>query len=134
MRAFLKFNSGLLRSPAPVQAWLLLLIAVNLVVPLFFLGHLEAQVAVIVMLISVLLMTGLTALTGFTRLIGLGHIPWVPMVVWLWTRLDQLPADEFFGVWVRVLILLNTISLVIDTVDVVRYAAGDRSDMCSPST
>ena len=57
-----------------------------------------------------------------------------PMVVWLWTRLDQLPADDFFGVWVRVLILLNTISLVIDTVGVVRYAAGDRSDMCSPST
>ncbi len=134
MRAFLKFNSGLLKSPASVQAWLLLLIAVNLVVPLFFLGHLEAQVAVIVMLISMLLMIGLTALTGFTRLLGLGHIPWVPMVVWLWTRLDQLPADEFFGVWVRVLILLNTISLVIDTVDVVRYAAGDRSDMCSPST
>ncbi len=95
---------------------------------LFFLGHLEAQVAVIAMLVSMLLMTGLTALTGFTRLLGLGHIPWVSMVVWLWTRLDQLPADDFFGVWVRVVILLNTISLVIDTVDVVRYAAGDRSD------
>ena len=129
MRAFLKFNNGLLRSPAPVQAWLLLLIAVNVVVPLFFLEHLEAQVAVIAMLISMLLMTGLTALTGFTRLLGLGHILWVPMVVWLWTRLDQLPADDFFEMWVRVVILLNTISLVIDTVDVVRYAAGDSSDM-----
>ena len=34
--------------------------------------------------------------------------------------------DDGFGVWVRVLIVLNSVSLLIDAVEVIRYAAGDR--------
>ena len=50
------------------------------------------------------------------------------MIVWLWGGLDQIPADDTFGVWLRVLIVLNSLSLLIDTVDVVRYVAGDREE------
>ncbi len=128
MNAFIKFNKGVMRAPIYVRLWLMLLIFSNLVVPLFYLHRVEAQVVLGALLASVILMTGLTGLSGFTRLIGLGHIFWVPLLYFLWTRLDQIPSDEVFGGWIRVLIGLNAISLVIDGVDVLRYIAGDRAE------
>ncbi len=129
MRAFITFNKGMMRMSIPVRAWLLSLVAVNLVIPLFFLERLEAQVIVGTLLISLVLMTGLTALAGFTRILGLGHILWIPMLFWLWTHLDQIPADDVFGVWIRALMILNAISLVIDAIDVTRYLAGEREEV-----
>lgn len=128
MNAFIKFNKGVMRAPIYVRLWLMLLIFSNLVVPLFYLHRVEAQVVLGALLASVILMTGLTGLSGFTRLIGLGHIFWLPLLYFLWTRLDQIPSDEVFGGWIRVLIGLNAISLVIDGVDVLRYIAGDRAE------
>ena len=126
MKSFVKFNLGLLRSPLRVRLWLMLLLAANLVAPLFFLERAEAQIVLVALAASMLLMTVLTGLAGFTRLLGAGHIFWVPMIGWLWSRLDQIPADEAFGVWIRTLIALNTLSLLIDAVDVVRYLRGER--------
>ncbi len=128
MNAFIKFNKGVMRAPIYVRLWLMLLVFSNLIVPLFYLHRVEAQVVLGALLASVILMTGLTGLSGFTRLIGLGHIFWVPLLYFLWTRLDQIPSDEVFGGWIRVLIGLNAISLVIDGVDVLRYIAGDRAE------
>ncbi len=128
MHAFARFNRGIMKMPVQWRVWLMLLIAANLVVPLFFLGHLEAQVVVGALLASVILMTILTGLAGFTRLLGLGHIFWIPLLYFLWTRLGQIPADSMFGIWIRVLIALNAASLVIDAVDVISYLAGDREE------
>ncbi len=128
MNAIIKFNKGLMRAPNHVQLWLMLLLFFNLVVPLFYLHRVEAQVVLGALLSSVVIMTVLTGLSGFTRLIGLGHIFWVPLLYFLWTRLGQTPADEMFGVWIRILIGVNAISLVIDGIDVLRYIAGDRSE------
>ena len=73
-------------------------------------------------------MTLLTAISGFTRLLGMGHILWVPMLFWLWSRLDQIPAHDVFGVWIRVLMTLDAVSLLIDAVDVTRYIRGERQE------
>ena len=128
MNAFIKFNKGVMRAPTSVRLWLMLLIVFNLVVPLFYLHRVEAQIILGAFLSSVVLMTILTGLSGFTRLIGLGHIFWIPLLYFLWSRLGQIPADELFGIWIRGLIGVNAISLVIDGVDVLRYIAGDRAE------
>ena len=128
MRAFIKFNKGIMKMPILWQLWLMLLVVVNLVVPLFFLDRLEAQVVVVALLASATLMTILTGVFGFTRLLGLGHIFWFPLLYFLWLRLVQIPADDFFGIWVRALMALNAASLVIDIIDVSRYIAGDREE------
>ena len=128
MRAFIKFNKGVMNMPIHWQLWLMLLITANLVVPLFFLNRLEAQVVVGTLLVSMMLMAVLTGIQGFTRLLGLGHIVWIPLLYFLWSRLDQIPADDFFGIWLRALMVLNAVSLVIDAVDVTRYIAGDRAE------
>ncbi|MCH7650988.1 MAG: hypothetical protein IIA63_07500 [Nitrospinae bacterium] len=129
MNAFTKFNKGLMNSSLPVQLWVGLLVIFNMIIPLFFLERLEAQVVLAAIMASMLLMTLITSTTGFTRLLGLGHIFWIPLLYFLWISLDQIPPDDGFGVWVRALMVINATSLVIDAVDVLRYLAGERMEI-----
>jgi hypothetical protein len=125
--AFVKFNRGVMKMPLHWVVWQMLLVVVNLVMPLLFLDRVEARLVVGALVASGVLMTVLTGFSGFTRLLGLGHAPWFPLVYFLWTRLPQIPAD-FFGLWIRTLMAMNALSLVIDTVDVIRYIAGEREE------
>ncbi len=127
MHAFMRFNQGLLALPHHLQAWVLLLISVNLVTPFFFLGHVEAQAVLVAGALGMVLMTALTARFGFSRIIGLGHIAWVPLLGFLSIQLPDVPATDAFGLWLRAVIVLDATSLVIDAVDVVRFALGDRA-------
>ena len=131
MQSFIRFNKGMMRMPFYWQPWLLLLVTANVAIPLFFVDRFEAQMVLGTMVINVILMTFLTGLTGFSRLVGLGHYPWFPLLYFLWTRLDQIPADDFFGIWIRILMVLNALSLVMDTVDAARYVAGEREETVS---
>ncbi len=128
MRAFMKFNKGMMKMPFHWQLWLVLLLTVNLIVPFFYIDRVEAQVVIAVLVASFVLSTILTARVGFTRLLGLGHILWIPLLWFLWTRLVQNPPHDLFGIWIRTLMTLNAMSLVIDAVDVIRYIAGDREE------
>ena len=91
----------------------------------------EAQVVLAAFFASFALMVALTAYSGFSRLLGLGHVLWLPLLYFLWTRLDMNPADSPFGLWMRTLMALNAVSLVIDTVEVGRYLAGDHREVVS---
>ena len=74
MRSFLRFNRGLFGMPPHWQLWLAMLVGANGVAPFFFLEHVEAQVTIGALLISMTLMTILTARFGFSRILGLGHV------------------------------------------------------------
>ena len=128
MNAFIRFNKGMLNSPGPVRIWLMALVGVNMVAPLFFISHLEAQVTLVAMISGAMFMTFLTGRFGFSRILGLGHILWIPLVIWLSFRLTQTPIEQKLGIWMLSLIILNSLSLLIDTADVFRYLAGDRKE------
>ena len=128
IKALIKFNKGLLRMPIHWRGWLLLLMAANMIIPFFYLGRAEAQAVLAAFFISAVLMVVITAASGFTRLLGLGHILWIPLLYFLWSRLDQHAGGDFYGLWLRAIILINGLSLVIDAVDVVRYFAGERME------
>ena len=128
MKAFIKFNKGMMKMPLHWQLWLVLLVTANIVTPFFFLHRLEARVVLGTILASMTLMMMLTARFGFTRIVGLGHILWIPMLAFLYTKLGDIPAADAFGIWIRALFVLNGLSLVIDAADVIRYIAGGRSE------
>ena len=94
MNAFIRFNRGMLKMPLQWQLWVMLLVAANLVAALFFLRRLEAQVVLGTFGASMILMTLLTGRFGFTRIVGLGHILWIPMLAFLFTRLGDIPAPR----------------------------------------
>lgn len=128
MDGFVKFLRGMLRMPWGWQIWLLILGLANLVLPLWFLGRPEAQAVLGTFLVVGLLMGLLTRAFGFSRILGLGHSPWLLLLPWLATRLDEVPADDAYGLWVRAVLAVNTLSLVIDATDVVRWLRGERRE------
>jgi hypothetical protein len=129
MRGFITFMRGVLRSPLAIQLWLLVMAGMNAVVPLFYLERVEARVILATILVAATSMFALTARFGFTRILGLAHVFWLALVPYLLTRLGEIPADDFFGMWIRGVILVNGTSLVFDVADVIRYARGDRAPM-----
>ncbi|MEE9609093.1 MAG: hypothetical protein V3U03_15245 [Myxococcota bacterium] len=128
MNAFVKFNKGLLGMPLPWQVWVMLLTALNAVVPFFYLDRPEARVILAVMVLNAALMVAITGLAGFTRILGLGHFLWFGLLYYLWTQLGAIPAGDFYGGWIRAVMVVNAISLAIDVVDVARYLGGDRAE------
>ena len=72
------------------------------------------------------LMVWITKGSGFTRLIGLGHVLWIPLVIYVWSLLGTPEDGGLYGYWLRGLITINTVSLVVDAIDVARYLRGDR--------
>ncbi len=117
MKAMIGFTKGLMSMPMPWLVWLGLLLAVNVVGPIYFFEALEAKVVLVAFLASVGLMTAIFAAKGFVRLLGIGHIFWVPMVPWLWIRLDQVGPGEPIGYWITAVIILDSVSLIIDGIE-----------------
>ena len=129
MRGFIRFNRGVLKLPLWVQAFMILLVGANMVSPLFFWAHFEAKVVFGVFMASFGTMVLLTSIFGFVRLLGISHILWIPMISFLWPVLAEHAAETYFGLWFRILIGLNTLSLAFDALDVTRYIRGDRQEM-----
>jgi len=118
------FNRHVMSMPKPWPEWMMLLVAVNLVAPLFFVASPEAQVVLVGMIVSAALMLTLFARFGYVRLLGLGHIPWLFTVPWL--RLGDMTVSGLFYYWLLAVVILDGISLVIDLIDLIRYGLGER--------
>jgi len=131
LKTIVSFNRCLLGMPFPWPVWIMVLMAVNMIGPLFFLDHLEGQLVLGVFVISAGLMMLLYAATGFTRVLGAGHVLWLGMLPWLWSRLDSIQMEGWLSFWVIAVIAVNGLSLIIDIVDVTRYLRGDRQPTVS---
>ncbi len=125
MNAMIGVMKGMLSMPLLPRMWLMLLAAVNMA-SIAFIGHREAQVVLAAMMLGAMIMAAVYAKLGFVRLLGVGHFHWIPMLVWLYGRLDAARADPAFYYWLLALFAFNSASLVIDIVDVGRYLAGER--------
>lgn len=129
MNAFLKFNKGVLKFPVGVKLWMLVLLVANFLIPLFLLPRLEATVVLATSFASFGLMVWITGLSGFTRLVGLGHILWIPLIFYLWGLLGGAEDSGLYAIWLRGLIAVNTVSVLLDAIDITRYLRGDRAEM-----
>ena len=122
----ISFMKDTLKMPKHWVAWLWLLIGVNMIGPAFFWDALEAKVVFAAIMGNAMLMVALHAKFGFVRLLGIGHILWLPLLPWLVLRLAELSPGPL-SIWLWSLIVINGLSLVIDVIDVVRYARGERT-------
>lgn len=114
---FLRFR------PIP-RVWGIWLAGMNLA-SLFFIPHIEGQIVLAVSLAAVLTQAAIHQRIGFVRLLGIAHVLWIPMLVWLATRFDTIGAPGLQS-WIIALIVTNVISLVVDAIDVTRFARGER--------
>jgi hypothetical protein len=126
VKAMIDWMRCLLKMPKPWVAWVGLMGLLNMMVPFAFLGTREAQAAIGAIVVGMVIQTAIFARLGFVRLIGLGHILWIPLVVWFVYRLSQEAIDSPFEYWMAATVAVNSVSLVIDAVDVARFALGER--------
>jgi hypothetical protein len=131
MHGVIRFHQGLFRMPLHLQLWVGMLVGANIISPLFFLEHLEARLALAAGLTGLALMSGLTGRFGFSRIVGVGHIAWLPLIAFLAVSASQVPASTPFGFWLRAVIALDVISLAFDAVDAIRFLRGDRAETVS---
>lgn len=126
MKTMIRFLSTMMLMPKPWLTWLGLLVFINTLIPIYFINTLEAKVVLIATICSITIMTAVFSAKGFVRLLGIGHIAWVPMIPWLFTRLEKISFDNHFGYWLLAIIIMNSLALIIDAIDVTRYIRGER--------
>lgn len=113
----------------PIQRiWAVLVILIN-AASFLFLGTIEGKVILIAWLLAGTTMTLIYQAKGFVRLLGLGHIYWIPEVIWLGYRMTKATPQSFwFRIWIVSVLIINSLSLIIDAIDIVRYARGEREE------
>jgi len=128
-RGLVRYHRGLARLPLSWKPWLLVLLTLNMIVPLFLYDRTEAQVVFGTAILGGATFSLLTGLFGFTRIIWAAHIVWVPLIIWLWFRLPGVADEPGFAWWIRLVIVADLIAMVFDGANVVRYLRGDRAEM-----
>ncbi|NOQ88463.1 MAG: hypothetical protein GQ550_06015 [Gammaproteobacteria bacterium] len=118
MRNPFGFFSELLQQPVWVPVWVFLLMIVNIASVGFWSEPLAKAVFVTFML-SAMLMMGLYSKFGFEKILGMGHVLWIPLLVYVLMELPSTKDD--FKNYLIVLSISMVISLVFDIADVWKY-------------
>ena len=126
MGFMIDFFRHMFSMPKPWVAWLVVLMLANLLPGALHFQSLEGRVVLGTFILAAMTLMALFHRGGFTRLLGLGHFYWIPMVAWLWMRFDGLPTEGGLRPMIAAVMIVNTLSLVIDVVDVVRWLRGER--------
>lgn len=126
MKALVDFLKNIFKMPMAWWPWMAGLPLINLS-SIFFLPRTEAWVVLGTGLLAATIMTVLHAKLGYVRLLGIGHFVWIPMLIWLGFRLDNILEGTLFRGWILTLMVMDTVSLLLDIIDLIRYLRGDRA-------
>ncbi|MFO1173222.1 MAG: hypothetical protein U1E49_19925 [Hyphomicrobiaceae bacterium] len=131
MTRFLKhvlelFGIVYLRFRAVPRLWCVWLVGVNAAC-LLYITHVEAQAVLLVTAIAVAAQALIYGRIGFTRILGAVHLMWVPMFAWFATRAGSIASDPGLAHWIVLLFATNTVSLIVDAVDSIRFLRGERA-------
>jgi hypothetical protein len=81
MRNPFRFFLELMRQPVWIPLWVFFLMLVNMASVAFWSEPL-AKVIFITFMVSAALMMGLYARFGFSKILGLGHVLWIPLLIY----------------------------------------------------
>jgi len=124
MRNPLKFFVELMRQPAWIPVWVFYLMLINMASVIYWYEPL-AKLIFITFMVSAMLMMGLYSRFGFEKVLGLGHIFWVPLLAYI---LIVLPTFESsFKSYLVVFSISIAILLAFDIIDVWKYLVNRKS-------
>jgi len=127
-------NDAIAAQPLWLQGWVMVMVVVHALALVFIVHRTPAgwrvrpePIAILVAFVAAgALMTWLFGQVGYVRLLGLAHLVfWGPVYVWILRRRRQIGAGSLFGKYVLLYLVIAGLSLVVDTLDVVRYVIGD---------
>lgn len=118
MRNPFGFFGALLQQAVWVQVWVFTLMLANLASLGFWIEPL-AKAIFIIFIFSSMLMMGLYAKYGYEKILGLGHILWLPLLGYLIQAIPEAVGD--FKVYLITFGVFMVISLAFDISDVWKY-------------
>jgi len=118
MRNPFRFFVELVQQPVWIPIWVFYLMVINMV-SVGFWHEPSAKLIFITFMISAMLMMGLYSRFGFEKILGLGHIVWVPLLVHVLMQLSAVEAS--FKSYLVVLSVSIALSLAFDIADVWKY-------------
>ncbi len=131
-------NAAIATEPMWLQAWVGMLVVANLGALAFVVtkqsGSWRPRKEAIAILVSFFaaaaLMTWLYDRVGYVRLLGLAHLLfWGPVFLWLILRYRKGEFSSPFSKYLAFYFLIAGISLVVDSIDVLRYVLGDTTSL-----
>ncbi len=131
MRNPLRFFIELMQQRAWVVIWVSFLLMIN-IASVGFWNEPLAKVIFVTFMLSAMLMMGLYARFGYEKILGLGHILWIPLLAYVLLEISNTQDD--FKAYLIMLSASIAISLVIDIVDVCKYFASRKSAPPASST
>jgi hypothetical protein len=105
------------------QAWIWIIAIVNLVA-VFFIKKRPAQLVLLTMVANGIIMNLLAAHFGFEKILGLGHFLWIFLLIYLYRRYEKISVKTLYGKWVRAFLVIISLTVAIDIIDVIRYFIG----------
>ncbi len=128
------FHEAMLSQPYWVVMWTRILGAVivgTLVILIFSKATRRDALIIFVTHLAVLFVMGwLFKQVGYVRLLGIVHVfLWTPLVVYLFRRLGDRAITFPFRQTIWLLLLVLSISLAFDYLDVTRYLLGERASL-----
>jgi hypothetical protein len=127
-------NDAIATEPLWLQAWVMVLVAVNLAALLFVVGRRDGRwlvrpepIAIVVSFVAAGVFMGwLYQQVGYVRLLGLAHLVfWGPVWVWVLSRHRAIGTSTLFARYAHLYLVVAGTSLLLDAIDVIRYLLGD---------
>jgi len=127
VRDALRMISDIRKTSRVVDAWGALLNVPQLIGGLVFITSIEGQLVLATLIFTLIVAGQIHKKTPFSRLIGLCHLPWLPLLPWLVYRLQTVEHSDPLQVWGYYVTVVIAISLIFDAVDVYRYRKGEKT-------
>ena len=127
-------GGAILTEPIWLQAWVMLLVIAQLGAVLFVVGRdnsnwivrKECLAIISGFIVAAIIMDWMYVQYGYVRLLGLAHlVAWTGPFIWVFLRRKLIGTESMYGKYILFYLAISGISLLIDTIDVIRYMAGD---------
>ena len=119
----------LYQQPDILKYWIRWLGVMNMACIFFVWKHYQARWVAVAMLIVIAANVPIAMALGLVKALAIPHLfAWIPLVVYLamQVRKGKVQTKSIFGIWVLMLMVTNTVSIIFDIRDTVEYIAGDR--------
>lgn len=129
MKSSLHLIQDILKMKFPWNIWIHTMAFVNMAGAAYFFPSHYSIINLISMIVAFEIMTLIYKKYGFVRLLGLGHIiGWLPMLTYYAYKMNSI-NDPILSIWLKSVVAINSISLIIDAIDVKRWFAGEKQSM-----
>ncbi|MCH8261838.1 MAG: hypothetical protein IIA77_02145 [Proteobacteria bacterium] len=130
MRNPFRFFTELMQQPIWISLWVVSLMIIN-VASILFWNEPLAKVIFVTFMLSAIFMMGLYSRFGFEKILGMGHVLWIPLLVYV--LMEVQAANDAFKKYLIILSVTIVVSLAFDIVDVWKYFTCRKKNLLTAS-